>query len=142
MTEGRGWSPHIWAILSGADEITVCLLEASEPVDSGAIWLKTKFFLEGHELLPEINAKLFAAELFLMTQAVEQFDMIKPCEQESGRSSYLMRRSPKDSQLDPNKTIAEQFDILRIVDPQRYPAFFEYRGKRYVVKIEKIENEQ
>jgi len=138
----RGWSPHIWSILSGANQITVSLLEASEPVDSGSIWLKTKFTLEGHELLPEINAKLFAAELLLMTQAVEQFEVIKSIQQVGDPGPYMQKRSPADSQLDPNKTIAEQFDLLRIVDSQRYPAFFNYRGKRYLIKIEKIENEQ
>lgn len=141
LPKGRGWSPHIWSILGGANQITVTLLEASEPVDSGAIWLKTKFTLEGHELLPEINAKLFAAELLLMTQAVEQFESIKPNQQVGDPGPYMIKRSPADSQLDPYKTIAEQFDLLRVVDSQRYPAFFNYRGKRYLIKIEKVENE-
>lgn len=139
---GRGWSPYIWSVLKGTNQITVSLLEASEPVDSGAIWLKTKFVLEGHELLPEINAKLFKAELLLMTQAVEQFDVIKPIPQVGDPGPYMPKRSPLDSQLDPNKTIAEQFDLLRVVDSQRYPAFFDYRGKRYVLKIEKGKNDQ
>ena len=142
LPKGRGWSPYIWSILGGASQITVSLLEATEPVDSGAIWLKTKFPLEGHELLPEINAKLFLAELWLMTQAVEQFGAIKPIQQVGHPGAYMPKRSPAESQLDPNKTIAEQFDLLRIVDSERYPAFFDYRGKRYLIKIEKVENEQ
>lgn len=142
LPKGRGWSPHIWAILGGANQIAVSLLEASEPVDSGAIWLKTKFTLEGHELLPEINAKLFAAELLLMTQAVEQFETIKPIEQAGDAGPYMPKRSPADSQIDPYKTIAEQFDLLRVVDSQRYPAFFNYRGKRYLIQIEKVENDE
>lgn len=142
LPKGRGWSPHIWSILGGANQIVVSLLEASEPVDSGAIWLKTNLTLEGHELLPEINEKLFAAELSLMTQAVEQFETIKPIQQVDDPGLYLRKRTPADSQLDPNRTIAEQFDLLRIVDEQRYPAFLNYRGKRYLIKIEKEENEK
>lgn len=141
LPEGRGWSPHIWAILGGANHITVSLLEACEPVDTGAIWLKTKFTLEGHELLPEINAKLFEAELFLMSQAVEHFKTIEPVQQVGDSGPYMRLRYPEDSKLDPNKTIMEQFNLLRVVDSQRYPAFFDYRGKRYLVKIEKVENE-
>lgn len=133
LPSGRGWSPYIWSILSGANQITVSLLEASEPVDSGAIWLKTTFFLEGHELLPEINEKLFAAELFLMSQAVEQFDNIKPVQQMGDPGPYMPKRTPVDSRLDPNKTIVEQFNLLRVADPQRYPAFFDYQGMRYLV---------
>lgn len=142
LPNGRGWSPHIWSILGGANQITVTLLEASEPVDSGAIWLKTKFTLEGHELLPEINTKLFAAELLLMTQAVEKFETIKPIPQTGEPGPYMLKRSPADSKLDPNKTIAEQFDLLRVADSRRYPAFFDYRGKRYTIKVEKDEDEQ
>lgn len=141
LPQGRGWSPHIWSILGGANQITVSLLEASEPVDNGLVWLKTSFILEGHELLPEINAKLFTAELSLMTQAVEQFEAIKPTQQMGDPGSYMPKRSAADSQLDPYKTIAEQFDLLRIVDSQRYPAFFNYRGKRYLIKIEKVKDE-
>lgn len=141
LPKGRGWSPYIWSILNGANQITVSLLEASEPVDSGAIWLKTTFGLDGHELLPEINAKLFDAEIVLMTQAVEQFESIGPVQQKGDPGPYMARRTPADSQLDPYKTIAEQFNLLRVVDSERYPAFLDYQGKRYLIKIEKAENE-
>lgn len=141
LPKGRGWAPHVWSILEGENQITVSLLEASEPADSGAIWLKKKFTLEGHELLPEINAKLFAVELLLMTQAIEKFETIKPIVQVGNPGPYMHKRSPADSQLDPDKTIAEQFDLLRVVDSQRYPAFFNYRGKRYLIQIEKVEND-
>lgn len=141
LPKGRGWSPYIWSILGGAHQITVCLLEASDPVDSGAIWLKTTFDLEGHELLQEINAKLFEAELMLMSQVVDQLDDITPIAQLGAPGPYMKKRTPADSQLDPNKTIAEQFNLLRVVDSIRYPAFFEYQGERYLVKIEKDERE-
>lgn len=141
LPKGRGRSPYIWEVLAGANQITVSLLEASEPVDSGAIWLKMNFALAGHELLPEINAKLFAAEMSLMAQAVEEFESVVPMPQIGDPGAYMKKRSPADSQLDPFKTLAEQFDLLRVVDSQRYPAFFDYRGKRYLVKIEKVDNE-
>ena len=141
LPTGRGMSPYIWSVLNGENQITVSLLEASEPVDSGDIWLKTKFCLEGHELLPEINAKLFDAELLLMSQAVEKFENITPIPQTGEPGTYMKKRSPADSRLDPEKTIVEQFDLLRVVDSQRYPAFFDYRGKRYVLRIEKDNNE-
>lgn len=141
LPQGRGWSPHIWSILGGANQIVVSLLDASEPVDSGAIWLKTKFTLDGHELLPEINAKLFAAELLLMTQVVEQFETIKPIQQVGVPGAYMPKRSPVDSMVDPYKTIAEQFNLLRVADTQRYPTFFSYLGKKYFIKIERSENE-
>jgi methionyl-tRNA formyltransferase len=137
LPQGRGWSPHIWAILNDTREITVCLLEARDPVDTGPVWLKSTFSLEGHELLPEINKKLFATELFLMTQAVEKFETIKPVSQSGDAGQYMPKRSPEDSRLDPDKSIASQFDLLRVVDSKRYPAFMDYRGHRYLIRIEK-----
>lgn len=142
LPKGRGWSPYIWSILDGENLITVSLLEANDPVDSGAIWLKEKFSLEGHELLSEINEKLFNVELSLMTKAVEKYKNIIPIQQSGDPGLYRRKRSPEDSRLDPNKTIAEQFDLLRVADSQRFPAFIDYRGKRYLVKIEKDENDQ
>lgn len=136
LPQGRGWSPHIWAIVNGAKQITLSLLEAAEPVDSGAVWLKTTFALEGHELLPEINAKLFAAELDLMTRGVEGFGKIVAQPQVGDPGPYQPKRSAADSQLDPHKSLAEQFDVLRVVDNDRYPAFFDHRGRRYRIKIE------
>jgi methionyl-tRNA formyltransferase len=140
LPKGRGWSPHIWAIVNGAKQLTLCLLEAAEPVDTGAVWLKTTVTLEGHELLPEINSKLFAAELELMTRGVEGFGLIKPQAQVGEPGPYQTKRSPEDSRLDPHKSLAEQFEILRVVDNHRYPAFFDHRGQRYFLKIEKIKS--
>src|SRR5687768_16545605 len=42
LPNGRGWSPHIWQIVEGAQEITLTLLEAGGKVDSGPIWKKLK----------------------------------------------------------------------------------------------------
>lgn len=142
LPRGRGWSPHVWAILDGAKSITVSLLEASDPVDSGAVWLKSEFMLEGHELLEEINDKLFAAELSLMSEAVSRFGVIQPSLQQGDPGEYLRRRNPLDSRLDPNSTIAEQFNLLRVVDNRRYPAFFEYLGKKYIIRIDKDEDDR
>jgi methionyl-tRNA formyltransferase len=141
LPKRRGWSPHIWAILDGENEITVSLLEAAEPVDTGLIWLKTSFLLEGHELLDEINKKLFDAEIYLMTCAVDCAIDINPSEQFGDPGSYMKKRTPADSEIDPEKTISEQFNLLRIVDSNRYPAFFYHRGCKYQIKIEKVKNE-
>lgn len=141
LPKGRGWSPCIWSILEGANQITVTLLEASEHVDSGPIWLKTSFALEGHELFNEINSKLFSAQLFLMTHVVENFPNIRPSLQIGEPGIYRKKRSPEDSRIDPHKSISEQFRLLRVVDSDRYPAFFEYQGHRYLIKIEKVKND-
>lgn len=138
LPKRRGWSPHIWSILDGENEITVSLLEASEPIDSGLIWLKTSFLLEGHELLDEINNKLFDAEIFLMTQVLDRADDINPSKQVGDPGSYMRKRTPADSEIDPRLSIVEQFNLLRTIDSDRYPAFFCHLGHKFQIKIEKV----
>lgn len=134
---GRGWSPHVWQVLEGKSEITVTMLEAVDGVDSGAIWSQVQLKLEGHELAQEINEALFRAEADLMDRALELARDPKPRAQDSRTPTYYPKRSAAMSELDVHKSLAEQFELLRVVDNERYPAFFKFRGHTYVVKIEK-----
>lgn len=139
LPDGRGWSPHVWQILEGKNEITVTLLEAAAGVDSGDIWAQTKLVFEGHELFDEINAALFSAEADLMSEAVRQFSSgsQRPRAQEDRPGTVYRRRTGDDSRLDPMKSLESQFDLLRVCDPNRFPAFVELRGHRYTVTIKK-----
>ncbi|UTW07487.1 formyltransferase family protein [Pseudomonas benzenivorans] len=139
LPSGRGWSPHIWQIIAGAEEITLSLLEAEDRVDSGRIWKKLKFPVPQHALWSEINERLFDAEIELIDFAVSEFDNIVPVEQDPNiEPTYYPRRSPTDSQLDPTQSIVNQFDRIRVCDPNRFPAFFELHGKKYKITLEKI----
>jgi methionyl-tRNA formyltransferase len=142
LPEGRGWSPHIWAIINGSNKIIVSLLEVNDPIDSGDVWKKMEFNLIGHELLPEINKKLFEVEFLLIDYAILNYKIIKPSPQKEFLHSPLLKRGPDNSRLCPEKSIASQFNLLRVVDNQRYPAFFDLNGHRYLIKIEKINIEK
>ncbi len=137
LPEGRGWSPIIWQILQGSNKFTVTLFEAVDEVDAGDVWKKQSFTLEGHELYNEINQKLFEMELDLMDFAVKNSTNINPEPQPTTKSPYFERRKPEDSELDPQKPIAEQFDLMRVADPNRFPLFFNYRGHKYKIFLEK-----
>ncbi len=137
LPQGRGWSPLIWQLLEGRTEIAVTLLEADDPVDSGKIWSKRWLHFEGHELFDEINQALFQAELELMDFAISQYEVIQAQAQDSQQASWYPRRHPEDSRLDPQLPLASQFDLLRVADPARYPAYFELRGYRYEITIRK-----
>ncbi|MGR8932924.1 MAG: formyltransferase family protein [Gammaproteobacteria bacterium] len=142
LPQGRGWSPLVWQILEGRNDIVVTLLEAADEVDSGAIWQQRRIRLQGNELADEINALLFTAELELMDDAVRGFGTIAPRPQAPEGATYYRRRMPEDSRLDAHKTLAEQFDLLRVCDAERYPCFFDYRGRRFKLTIEKYEESE
>jgi methionyl-tRNA formyltransferase len=141
LPKGRGWSPHIWEIMDGAEHITLSLLEAEDKVDSGRIWAKLEISVPKHALWNEINHLLFTAEIELIDIAVKQFGCLTPALQTNAeQATYYPKRTPQDSKLDPNKTIAEQFDRIRVCDPNRFPAFFELNGKKYKLILEKLDD--
>jgi len=137
LPKGRGWSPHVWSVLEGNNQLTLSLLEAHEKVDQGSIWLKEHIALEGHELFEEINQKLFQAEIKLIEEAMNKANIISPKSQAGLESNYYPKRTPEDSRLNIHKSLIEQFNLLRISDENRYPAFFEHLGYKYIVRIEK-----
>ena len=115
----------------------MCLLEAQDKVDSGPIYYRTTFTLDGDELIDRIHQETGRATIELCQQFVQEYPRI--CSQgreQNGVGSTYPRRGPQNSELDPQKSIAEQFDLLRTVDNEAYPAFFKLRGKKYTVKIE------
>ncbi len=138
LPHGKGWSPLTWQVLEGKKEITVSLIEADDKIDSGEIYEQTQIHLEGHELIDELREKQSDATLNLIKKFLAKFPEIKGHEQ-SGEESFYNKRMPKDSQLDINKSISDQFNLLRVCDNDRYPAFFYIDGVRYILRINKDE---
>jgi methionyl-tRNA formyltransferase len=138
LPKDRGWSPHIWSIIEGSSLMTVSMLSCADPVDSGDIWHQERISLNGTETYDEINRFLFDAELRLMDWALRFCDSSQP-RMQKGEPTYRRKRTPADSRIDPRQSIAEVFDLLRVCDPDRYPAFFEHRGERYAVSLHKLD---
>lgn len=138
VPHGRGFAPLNWQIIEGKSDINVTLMEAADKVDSGDVWARRTMHFEGHELFEELFGRLFQTELELMDFAVANFHTINPTPQ-SGEGSYYRRRGPEDSRIQPTQTIADVFDLVRVSDPSRYPAFFDFRGHRYALTLTKME---
>lgn len=140
LPKGRGWSPHIWQICEGSELIALSLIEAEDLVDSGRLWHQTNLCIPRHALWNEINDILFLAEMRLIDFAVQKFGLFTPVSQcKDVEPTYYPKRKPSDSKLDPNKTIAEQFNLMRVCDPDRYPAYFEMHGHKYKLILKKFE---
>ena len=114
-----------------------------EKNDTGTSTLTSTYLRSADDIKPieigfdEINHKLFIAELELMSKAIDGVNEIIPKAQVKTQGNYYAKRTPEDSRLDPNKTLLQQFNLLRIADEIRYPAFFEYLGCKYTVTIKK-----
>jgi len=135
---GKGWSPFVWQILEGKNEIPVVLFEAEEKVDSGVVYIRDSVCFNGDELLDEIRRDIGNKIVEMCVSFVKQYpDILKSGNKQIGQETYCRRRKADDSELNINKTIAEQFNLLRVVDRHRCPAFFYYLGKKYKIVISK-----
>lgn len=136
LPAGRGWSPLTWQILEGKQAIPITLFEASDRVDRGDIYADEVIALSGGELIHELRAAQAAATFRLCLRFLAQYPSIAAqARKQAGTPSSYRRRTPEDSRLDPDRTLREQFNLLRVADPDRYPAFFELAGRRYRVRI-------
>lgn len=135
LPAGRGFAPISWTILGGQDVITFSLIEADKQVDCGKIYSQLKVQLEGNELCAEIRELQGKHTIEVCLDFILN-GCAQDAKEQKGDASYFRRRTPADSELDVNKSIAQQFNLLRIVDNERYPAFFKYKGRIYFLKID------
>lgn len=139
---GRGWSPQIWQIIEGRENITVSLLSAEESIDSGDIWHKKIVKIPKNAIWDEINSIIFDAEIQLLNFAIKNYSKIIPQKQSADiLPTFYKKRSIKNSELDPKKTIEEQFDLIRTCDPFRYPAHITIRGRKFKIILERMDSE-
>ena len=134
LPKGKGWSPLSWQVLEGKNKIPVVLFEAVEDLDAGPIYFKDFIELDGTELLPEIKKQQGEKTIGLVLKFLRNWPNIHGKPQE-GEATYYPKRTFKDDELDPGKSIIENFNKLRIVDNEKYPAWFVYNGCRYKIKI-------
>ena len=139
LPKGRGWSPHIWEIINGASVITLSLLEAIDRIDEGDIWKKTRVQIPKTAIYDEINNIIFHSEIQLMDFAIENFNTVEPIKQNNLKATYWRKRSPSDSEINIDRKISEQYDLIRVCDPVRYPAFFYIDGVKFNITIKKDE---
>lgn len=139
LPKGRGMSPMTWQIVEGNNSIVVSLLEATDEIDSGVIYAKETIELKGHELVEEWRRLQAEATFKLLNQFIQNYPNNKAQEQD-GTPTYYPKRTKTDSKLDVHLPIADQFNLLRVVDNERYPAWFELNGYTYEIKIYKKNN--
>jgi len=137
LPKGKGFAPMSWQILQGNTEIPICLLEAEQQVDSGKIWLRDIIELNGTELCDEWRNLQGVKTIEICFKFLVEYENLTPCQQ-VGEESFYRRRGSSDSELDINKSIKEQFNLLKITDNNDYPAFFEINGIRYKLGISKL----
>lgn len=134
LPQGKGWSPLFHQIIEGKNEITFSLFEADEKIDNGDIYLQKILKLNGLELYEELRKKQAQLTIDMCLDFLKLYPNMQ-AKRQQGQESFYPKRSPEDSELDINKSLKEQFNLLRIVNNEEFPAFFYKDGKKFIIKI-------
>jgi len=110
------------------------LFEANDKIDAGQFYLKDEITLLGTELYNEIRMNLDNKIIEMCLYYVQNYTSLKPQDQ-IGEESIYRKRNFSDDEIDPNKSISSQFNQFRICDNENFPIWFEYLGKKYILKI-------
>lgn len=124
----------VLASLEGKDSIVFTLFKADTGVDSGAIYLQKTLHLNGLELYEELREKQAKMCQQICLEFLDKYSTLKP-QAQKGEESFYPKRTSKDSELDIAKSIESQFNLLRIVSNEEFPAFFYKNGKKFILKI-------
>ncbi len=142
LPSGRGHSPLYWQILRSKKYITTTLFECSKNADTGSIYYKKRFFYPEYFLLDQIKENQFSNSLELVSKFLKYFkkNKIAPkSKKQIGKISYFKKLKKTDSEINVNASIKSQFNRLRTVDNNNFPAFFFYKKKKYILKIYSFE---
>jgi len=134
LPKGKGFSPLQWQILEGKKTITLTLFEAIKELDAGPYYFKEKVRFKGTEMLEELHSLLGEKIIHMCIDYVANYGKIKPKKQR-GQHTFYRKRTSSDDELDITKTLKYHFNHFRIADNNKYPLYFRYKNKKFIVKI-------
>ena len=138
IPKDKGFAPIHNAVLNNKNNFFISLIKAEREVDSGDIFSQKKFKLKGNELMKELREIQAKAVFEIISDFLTDYPKVK-FKKQVGKSNFNKRRRTDSSELSIKKTILSQFNLLRVCDNERYPAFFVHKGKKYILKIYKEE---
>ena len=140
LPKGKGMSPITWQILEGKKEITFSLFEASNEIDNGNIYLKKKIKIPEYFLFKEIKELQLKTNLDLIEIFLKKLIKNKSlkAKKQKGKSTFYKKRDSLDQEIDINKSLKSQINLLRTSDNRFYPPFFKYKNKKFKITIEKL----
>ena len=130
---------YLHYILINNDEysgVTAHLIDSS--LDTGPIIKQELFKVSPFDTVKSLLRKSSEVEIQLVMDTLNLIKSgsvkMKP-QDESQASHYFKKRTPKDSEVDPNKPLKELFYQIRSCDPVEYPAFFYIDGQKVYVNL-------
>jgi len=134
LPKGKGFAPLQWQILEKKNKISICLFEAVQKFDSGRIFAKDHLILKGTELYDEIRYHEAKVIIRMIKIFLKKYPNVISKKQ-TGKSTFYKKRNPNDSELNINIPIKKLFNQMRIANNEKWPSFFYFKNKKFIIKI-------
>lgn len=138
LPKHRGPNPWFYVLCEGWDHTGVTVHRISHGMDDGPILLQERVELNDFDTYRSLRAKLVGLEPEVIRQALNSLVDGHPQwveQKEAEATVYPHKRTPADSELDPERPLVELFDFIRACDPDAFPAFFHYKGQKVCIRL-------
>ena len=104
--------------------------------DEGDIVLQNTFKIDKTDLYKDLRKKQAKSICELINKFLKIYpNFIK--KKQIGEVSYYRKRNINDNKLNLNQSLKSNFRILRLSDNEKFPSWFFYKGKKFIIKIYK-----
>ena len=138
LPKGKGFAPVQWQILEKKNKIKICLFEAIEKFDSGRVFEKDQILFKGTELYDEIRSYEAKGIIRIIKKFLKKYPNVTSKKQ-IGKTTFYRRRNLKDGELNINIPIKKLFNQMRIANNEKWPNFFYFKNKKFIIKIFKAD---
>lgn len=134
----RGYRSGPFIIMNNEKYSGVTIHKISEGIDNGDIIKQQKFKLTKFDTTKSLSRKAYEIEPKLLESVLydilsNNIKLIKQDEKKATTFKHL--REPKDSEIDPNKSLNELYDFIRSCDFKEYPAFFYVENEKVLIRL-------
>ena len=134
----RGYRSAPYIIMNGEDKSGITIHLLTKEMDKGDIILQESFDVSKFDTTRSlfIKAQEFEVDiLFKAIQIIKKGNIKYTVQDESKASEYNYIRTPKDSEIDPNKSLNDLYNYIRACDSDDYPAFFYIKNEKVYIKL-------
>ena len=134
----RGYRSAPYIIMNGEDKSGIAIHLLTKEMDKGDIILQESFDVSKFDTTKSlfIKAQEFEVDiLFKAIQIIKKGNIKYTVQDESKASEYNYIRTPKDSEIDPNKSLNDLYNYIRACDSDDYPAYFYIKNEKVYIKL-------
>ncbi len=143
----RGYRSGPFIIINGERKSGVTIHELTTDMDKGDIFMQEEFEVTPFDTTKSVFRKAQELEskmLIDFLRNLKKGELRRIQQNENEATTYNEIRKPKDSIIDPSKSLSELYNYIRACDPIDYPAYFFVNNEKVCIKLwrpDKTEND-